>query len=94
MWPCVFQGYKGLKTCMLCHEEQSRIFDEDFSDATSIGSTICNESSIEISEQDSEFSNMEEETEHTVDPYQFESVASNSDEDSYSSIQLQILHVE
>jgi len=36
------------------------------------------------SEQDSEFSYMEEETEHTVDSYQFEPVASDSDEDSYS----------
>jgi len=59
----------------------SRIFDDDFSDATSTGSTIRNE---EISEQDSEFSYMEEETEHTVDPYHFEPVASDSDEDSYS----------
>jgi len=62
----------------------SRIFDDDFSDVTSTGSTIRNESSEEISEQDSEFSYMEEEMEHTVDPYQFELVASNSDEDSYS----------
>jgi len=54
------------------------------SDATSTGSTICNESSEEISEQDTEFSYMEEETEHTVDPYQFKPVASNSNEDSYS----------
>ena len=62
----------------------SRILDDDFSDVASTSSTIRNESSEEISGQDSEFSDMEEETEHTVDPYQFEPVASNSDEDSYS----------
>jgi len=61
----------------------SRILDDDFSDATSTGSTIRNESSEEISEQNSEFSDMEEDAEHTVDPYQFEPVASDSDEDSY-----------
>ena len=61
----------------------SRILDDDFSDATSTGSTIRNESSEEISGQNSEFSDMEEDAEHTVDPYQFEPVASDSDEDSY-----------
>jgi len=62
----------------------SRYLDDDFSNATSTGSAIHNESSEEISGQDSEFSNMEEEMEYTVDPYQFEPVASDSDEDSYS----------
>jgi len=63
----------------------SRYLDDDFSDATNTSSAIHNESSEEISGQDSEFSDMEEETEHTVDPYlQFEPVASDSDEDSYS----------
>ena len=46
----------------------SRILDDNFNDATSTSSTIHNESSEEISGQDSEFSDMEEETEHTVDP--------------------------
>jgi len=62
----------------------STILDDNFSDATITGSTIRHESSEEICELDSEFSYMEEETEHTVDPYQFELVASDSDEDLYS----------
>ena len=62
----------------------SRILDDDFSDATSTGSTIHNESSKKISEQDSEFSDMEEDTKHTVDPYQFKPVVSNNNEDLFS----------
>ena len=62
-----------------------RILDEDFSDATSVNSSdtsTINESSEH--EQVDEFSDTEDEIEqmYTVDPYQFEPVASDSDEES------------
>jgi len=65
----VIKDWKCLCFATSSSDMASRIFDDDFSDATSTASTIRNESSKEISEQDGEFSDMEEETEHTVDPY-------------------------
>ena len=66
-----------------------RILDEDFSDATSINSSdtsTINESYEH--EQVDKFSDSEDETEqmYTVDPYQFEPVASENDEESLHSI--------
>ena len=60
-----------------------RILDDDLSDTASITSldTSTITESSEASEQAS--ADMEEEMEHLVDPYQFEPVASDSDEDSY-----------
>lgn len=61
-----------------------KILDGDFSDTASINSldttTISKSSEIE---QTGEFHNIEEDLEHmyTVDPYQFEPVASDSDKD-------------
>ena len=61
-----------------------RILDDDLSDTASITSsdTSTITESSEASEQAS--ADMEEEMEHLVDPYQFEPVASDSDENSYS----------
>ena len=60
-----------------------RILDDDLSDTASI--TSSDTSTITKSSKASEqASDMEEELEHTVDQYQFEPVASDSNKDSYS----------
>ena len=68
---------------MLCNDIAFRILNDNLSNTASISSSDTNTitESSEVSEQASD---VEEEMEHTVDPYQFEPVASDSDEDSYS----------